>query len=45
MQKIKCKKGKCWDENDDKKKLRSTCEPDDLACNVEADILEEQLDE
>ena len=43
MQKIKCNKGKCWDEESDKKKIRSNCKDDDVVCQTEADLIEENL--
>jgi hypothetical protein len=44
MSNIKCKKGKCWDENSEKKKIRETCKEEDVVCHTEADLLEEQIE-
>ncbi|MBN1502607.1 hypothetical protein JW930_03615 [Candidatus Woesearchaeota archaeon] len=43
MQKIKCKKGKCWDENSIKEKVLKTCKEVDVVCETEADLIEEQI--
>jgi len=43
MQNIKCKKGKCWDESSEKKRLREVCADDDIVCQTDADLLEEQM--
>ncbi|MBD3202801.1 hypothetical protein GF327_00770 [Candidatus Woesearchaeota archaeon] len=45
MTDIKCKKGKCWDNDSQKKKIRETCDEDDIVCQTEADLLEKELDD
>ncbi|MFH0875741.1 MAG: hypothetical protein V1859_07425 [archaeon] len=45
MQKIKCKNGKCKDVSSLKKKMRSICKEDDIVCNTEIDLMEEDLDD
>ena len=43
-QQIKCHKGKCWDENSPKTKIRGVCKKDDIVCHTEADLLEKQIE-
>ena len=45
MGNIKCKKGKCWDEDSETNRVRDNCDPDDIVCQTEADLLEEQMDQ
>jgi hypothetical protein len=40
---IKCKKGKCIETASLKKKIRANCDPDDIVCQTEADLLEEEM--
>ncbi len=43
MQNIKCKNGKCWDEDSAKNKIRTNCEDGDIVCETEAELLEDEI--